>query len=114
MNYAFGMNVLHALGHFQYLPRGISVDKELREENLHVLLPRLQMDLFSCATGLDSHSSYKVRRGRIVVQFHVRVHRFLEMVARICGSGIATSMPLDRKPIGTKSTRRRYGNNMKD
>ena len=95
------MNIFYAFGNFQYLPRKVSVDKELREENLHVLLPRLQMDLLSCATGLDFHSSCRVRRGRIVVQFHLRVHRFLKMVTRVCGSGIATSMPLDRKPIET-------------
>jgi len=85
MNCAFRMDIFHALGNFQYLPWKVSVDKELREDNLHVLLPRLQMDLLSCATGLDCHSSYRARRGRIVVQFHLRVHRFLKMVARIYG-----------------------------
>ncbi len=114
MNCAFWMDIFHALGNFQYLPWKVSVDKALREENLHVLLPRLQMDLLSCATGIDCHLSYRAKQGRIVVQFHLRVHRFLKMVAQIYGSAIATSMPLDRKPVRTKSTQWHYGNNAKD
>ena len=68
------------------------------EKVIRVPLCELLMDLLSSATVLEFHSSCTVRRGRAVMLNHL--HGFLKMVGQGYDRGIATSVPLCRKPVG--------------